>query len=582
MNPASLSQDMQRILQLPVKPDNSWGGWPVFDYLYLNGNADDNEIQLNQLQRVALSTLKTANGLLGLIPVGWGKTLIGLLAPSVLQSTKPIYLTKSKNVETVYEEWRKFKTTFHIHPNLKVYGYEGQLSRAEFATLLKDYGPDLIVADEAHLLAMLTAARTKRFVRYFQECEAAGIKLPTCICMSGTLTKRSIRDYEHLSRIALREGSPIPFDENELSSWASVLDAGVDALLGDFTQLQPLATFNWGTPVTQVLGPFNSTDLQTNYREAFRRRLCSSPGVVTTSEPSVDCSLSLNLWSDVQIPNVIEQELSKLDLDPFAYGLLPPTDLMGPQQYDDYITNFKMEKSNQLMHGFYYTLDWPGGVPDMDYINARSQWAKLLSIELAINSRNGYDSPALVAEAIDAGKVTDTALCDAWKLWKVERQKPEPPQKIVWVDDFMVNNVVKWLDRQPPGAIVWVAYDAFGQRLQEHSQYPYFGAGSGKPTALKCAASAAAHGTGHNLQYCQMGLVICPILSAAAWEQLLGRWHRQGQQADEVFCEILLHTDRYKRKWNAAIKEAEMIEQTTGQKQKILYATKIKERGPFM
>lgn len=578
-----LSQDMQRILNIPVKPCNEWTGWPVFDSLYTCGNSEDCPLPLNILQRVALSNLKTANGLLGLLPVGWGKTLIGLLAPTVMQSERPVYLTRSKNVETVWEEYRKFKPHYHIQDNIKVYGYEGQLSRAEFATMLEDYRPDLIVADEVHCLAQLTAARSKRFVRYFQDCEKKGHKLPTLISMSGTLTKRSIKDYEHLSRITLRENSPLPFDPAELEAWASVLDAGMDAMFGDLSVIQPLAAFNWGTEVAESLGCFNSPDITANYREAFRRRLYTCPGVVTTKEPSVAATLNLHLWGNVQTPSVVDDEIGRLEQDPHLYGLLPPTDVQGPEQYADYINNFIAEKTNQLMHGFYYALDWPGGVPDMDYINARSWWSKLLAMELGLCSASGYDSPALVVQCIERKQCLNIDLVNAWYAWKEQSVKPEPPKKVVWVSDYLLNLAAEWLELNGNGSIVWCGYDAFGRRASNPAIWGinYYGAGDGKPTAPMAMASVAAHGTGHNLQHYQSGLILSPILSGAMLEQLIGRWHRQGQEADEVSCHILLHTDRYKRKWAEAQKEAEYLEQTTGHKQKILYGTRFVEKGVF-
>src|SRR5690606_19125670 len=161
-----------------------------------------------------------------------------------------------------------------------------------------------------------------------------------------------------------------------------------------------------------------------------------------------------------------------------------------PEQYQDYITTFIAEKTNQLMHGFHYALDWPGGSPDMEYVNARSVWSKLLALELGVNSRNGYDSPALVVRAIEAGSVSDAQLCKAWFAWKTQREKPEPPQKVTWVSDFMVTLVHKWLIQQGPGSIAWCAYDAFGVRFtQLKTGYPYYGAGSDRPTAPQALAS---------------------------------------------------------------------------------------------
>lgn len=578
LNPETFSPDMNRILSIPVKPPVEWGGWPVFDSLYRCGDADDSPVQLNILQRVGLATFKQAGGLLAPLPVGWGKTLLGLLCATVAQAKRPVYLTRSKNVETVRDEIAKWKEHFYLPHNIPVFGYEGHLSRAEFATLLTRLDPDLLIVDEVHCLSQLTAARTKRFVRYAQQADGK------CkfVMMSGTLTKRSIRDYEHLSRICLREGSPLPFDPGELQAWSGILDSGMDSFAGDFVPFLPLVQSDKLTELVKSFGGSNSTDLRTTCREAFRARLHSCPGVVATSKPSVDASLCLNLYERVQVDSAINAELLKLDAHPEDYGLLPPTDLQNPQAYDDYISTFKAEKENQLLHGFYYSLDWPNGQPDMDYINARSRWSSMLKRELEFNAREEYDSPALIEQAVNRGEVQDPDLQAALEIWKLERRKKLPPKVVNWVSDYLLEQIAKWVKKQSGSLLIWTAYDAFGERLSQFLKVPYYGAGSTKPTAKVAVASAEAHGTGANLQYYANQLITSPVLSGAAWEQLLGRTHRQGQLADEVEAHIFMHRERYKRKWREALEESKYLQESTGQQQKLLYATIIKHKEPFM
>ena len=55
-------------------------------------------------------------------------------------------------------------------------------------------------------------------------------------------------------------------------------------------------------------------------------------------------------------------------------------------------------------------------------------------------------------------------------------------------------------------------------------------------------ASPRAHGTGKNLQQFARNLVANPPSDGATWEQLIGRTHRQGQEADEVTVEVYRHT----------------------------------------
>lgn len=581
INPHVLTPDMQRIINIPKTPDNDWWGWPVFDSLYKCGNAEDSKFELNKIQRIGLSKLINTGGLLAMLPVGWGKTLLGLLAPTVVKATRPLYLTRAKNIQTTKDELVKFYPHFNIQNNIEFYSYEGNLSRAEFAHILTNKKPDLIIADEGHCLRHLTSARTKRFVRYFQWAEEANhsVKL---VVMSGTLSIRSIKDYEHLSRICLRENSPLPFDSEELQQWATVLDAHMDAGLSATNALVPLVPSEQFKSFAQAFGSDTTAGLQTNLREVFQRRLRTNPGIVSTSESSVSCSLNLHLWRQCGVDSEVVKHLNELDEHPDHYGLLPPTEVMGPESYADYISNFKIEKANQLMHGFYYQWDWPGGQPDMEYVDARSRWAQVLSDELHSNHRAGYDSPALVVKSIEEGRNSNQDLIDAWGRWKVQSQKPEPPKKVVWISDYLIDLILQWnVKHSGSERIIWVDYDVFGVELAKALTVDYYGAGSSVPVDSPAIASRRAHGTGQNLQTYSCNLVVSSTLNGAEWEQLLGRTHRQGQKEDEVSAHILLHTDRYKRKWLDALAEAKYLQESLGQKQKILYATHIKEKGVF-
>ena len=55
----------------------------------------------------------------------------------------------------------------------------------------------------------------------------------------------------------------------------------------------------------------------------------------------------------------------------------------------------------------------------------------------------------------------------------------------------------------------------------------------------------------------------------------LGRTHRQGQMADEVGVDVYLHTEHFQAAFDQAIKDSEYVENTQGQRRKLLYATKL-------
>ena len=57
------------------------------------------------------------------------------------------------------------------------------------------------------------------------------------------------------------------------------------------------------------------------------------------------------------------------------------------------------------------------------------------------------------------------------------------------------------------------------------------------------------------------------------WEQMIGRTHRYGQDADAVRVQVLTVVDEQVAGFEQAQADAEYIQQTTGQKQKLCLAT---------
>ncbi|KFE67273.1 hypothetical protein DB31_8713 [Hyalangium minutum] len=72
-------------------------------------------------------------------------------------------------------------------------------------------------------------------------------------------------------------------------------------------------------------------------------------------------------------------------------------------------------------------------------------------------------------------------------------------------------------------------------------------------------------------------LFVNPPADGAAWEQAIGRCHRQGQLADEVEVEVEVelyqHTDELIEAFRKARDFARFIEQTEGTPQKLCFAS---------
>ena len=85
----------------------------------------------------------------------------------------------------------------------------------------------------------------------------------------------------------------------------------------------------------------------------------------------------------------------------------------------------------------------------------------------------------------------------------------------------------------------------------------------------------AAHGIGKNLVQWSNANVLTWQSDGQAVEQLLGRHHRPGQDADEVYFNVYTHTPVFKKALRDSRTKAKYIESVTGNKQKLLLATTV-------
>jgi hypothetical protein len=516
-------------------------------------------MRLRPIQSAILHDAEKADGILAPVACGAGKALASLLLPTAMRSKRAVLLVppqlKRKALEidipTLHRHWQISLG------NIRVIAYS-ELSSASCAQLLDEINPDLIVADECHNLRHKSAARTKRFLRYMKEhphCRFAGL--------SGTITRRSIMDYQHLIELALRKNSPVPAHWGVLVEWAEALDVP----RGSNEPMHPGVLLSFCSPeeIQEISGK-TVTDAQPLVRHGYRRRLTETPGVIATEESAVDTSLVITglhpmVPAEVQVPLKHVRDAWEIDGE----------ELVDPMSVS--------RAARELAGGFFYRWVWPGGVKDFEWLQARSNWNKELRQILKLN-RRGLDSPLEVITAILAGKLRS----DTWAEWARVKDRPKPPTEPVWLSDYLIEESARWAretcSKASPG-IIWYSWDAFGQRLAEKTGLPVYGPGTKndpsfadpkKEPVIIC--SLAAHGTGKDLQrYCH-NLVTTPP-GALEWEQGIARTHRPGQEADEVTVDVFLHTMEMQGAWDKACADARYIEDTQGQKQRILYADKV-------
>ncbi len=504
--------------------------------------------KLRPIQAVALWELAQRKALFGVIRVGAGKTLISLLARFMVPSQRPLLLTKASLIGKTEREMLQLARHWRMPRDLRIISYE-LLGRPQSVQLLQQYRPDLIICDEAHKLRNPRAAVTRRVARYMSAN-------PDTICaiMSGTLTKRSLRDYSRLLRWSLKPMlAPIPQRENELEEWADALDEKVN----------PLRRLDVGA-LLYLCGPEenDAPDPLSAARRGFFRRLVQTPAVVATPQTPLDCSLTIA---------AAEPELSPA-VDSAVRHLRDDYETPDGWPFSDAITLWRHIR--ELALGFYYR--WNPRPPD-EWLMPRRAWASECR-EIIKHSRR-YDSEGQVAAEIVRGNIQS----QAYWAWKAVEKSFEPNTECVWLDDSVVRYAGDWAKKAP--GIVWCEHVEFARKLSEYAKLDYYGRGglaerTGRPIeghapGESLIASIASNSEGRNLQAWSRNLIVSPMPNGPQWEQCLARTHRDGQTADEVSFDVIMTCIEHYGAIDQAQRDARYCHQTQGQLQKLLYADMV-------
>lgn len=518
--------------------------------------------RLLPVQAWCLWELSQASGLFAQAGVGSGKTGMDILAPLVVPDCKvAALLVPSPLVEQFKNDYLAWREHFRV-PSLILPGADGgwyvtgaprlhlipygKLSREEFTVELDSIAPDLIIADECHKVRNKTAARTVRFLRCFAD------RPETRFCgWSGTVASKSIIDFGHLAAFALGEGSPLPLDPEVVDQWAAAVDPS-----------------DWPAPagvLKKLCAPGEKV------REALARRIWETPGAVSTPVGAGVAALTLRERTP-KVPAKIETLLRDLDrtwMRPDGEELVEALD--------------KARCARELACGFYYRWIFPDGpAPEdvEDWFAARKAWHRELR-EALKNPQPHLDSPLLLTRAAQRYHGEDESEgpsweSEAWPDWRDIRDTIRHETEAVWVDDYLVRDAAAWAKANR--GIVWYAYEAFGRAVAEASGLPLHGGGPGADARLRAEkgdrsiiASIRSHGEGRDgLQhlFCAQ-LVANPPASADAWEQLLGRLDRVGQQADEVVTVVYRQTVEMAEDLDRALDLAKFVEDVTTSTQKL-------------
>jgi len=528
----SESPEFRRIEALPRRLDPPLG----VERLTLALRRPGGTQELRPIQAQALGEIHLLRGLLGLVRVGGGKTLISFLAPEMVDAKRPLLLVPAKLREKTIFDFAELREHWGPSVEPKLQSYE-KLGRANWADFLDRYQPDLIIADEAHRLKNVRAAVTRRVGRYMTANPGT-----IFVALSGTLTRRSIMDFAHIAEWCLGDGSPVPIQYADLIEWSGALDEAPESRY----RPGPLERFGEGPRLEEV-------------REGVQRRIVETPGVVATSESPIDASLVISDWWEDYVPGrAVGTALADLEEKwetPDGIPLTSAADVW--------------RNAREISLGFYYR--W-NPTPPAEWLEARRKWAALVR-SILLRSRT-LDSEAQVA----------ARHCDRseYRNWMAVRSMYTPSIETVWIDETIVERAAKWAREE--GGIVWTDLVAVGKKLDQLGA-PYYGElGKDKNQNIierataGISASIAANTEGRNLQHYSKNLVLTPPTTGMAWEQLLGRTHRDGQKADEVSVEVFFGCQENVQAFYQAKSDAKYQQQITGSPQKLLEATILFEK----
>jgi len=512
------------------------------------------------LQAMSLADLHDYGGTFVPGSVGSGKTDVCFCAQTVTQAQHMVLLIPAGLRQKTEREFKKLAQHWIGPTNMSIVHYQG-LGREKQAELLDDLRPDLIVADEVHYLKNLKAACTRRVRRYMEEYPDTMF-----VGASGTITKRSLMDFHHLLRWCLGpQNMPLPEEASEARRWSQVVDEKIPntrrlkpGVLCDFTEAgmqgeQPKKkNYYWEEDPNFGLSAV---------RRGLGQRIFETPGVVASLTDDVDASIHMHFYDPklpIDVANKIE-EFQERKQDQNGLDLVELFDIW--------------RHTRELVCGFFYK--WVEEAPEY-WLTARRAWYGFLR---AIHDleKPGLDSLLQITNAVIRGDLDDNG---RYAMWKHVENDFKPKTVPEWIDESIMLDVVRRVEKKPP-TLIWVEHVATGEKLAELSGWKFFHHKgldkdknfiddvAGRETAI---VSIHANKEGRNLQAWSRNHVVSAPPVGYIVEQFFGRTHRQGQDADNVYYEIMLGHSVIHDGWDQACADAAFISETTGTSQKLMLA----------
>jgi hypothetical protein len=567
--------ELARVRALPERPPIDTATVDALSRALCPGGAG----RLREHQALALRELYQVGGLIAPLKVGAGKTLITLLAPTILGAERAVLVVPASLREKTRRDFAQYRLDgWDVRmPDIISFAKLGQPNAEDE---LRKHAPELILFDEAHKLKNLkSASSVRRVARAIKELR------PRVAMLSGSMMGAKLMEYWHLFCWALGPSAPVPLVHAEAKRWALALDRDTDGMRR--CEMGALAS----------LGDFHE----------FAR---SRRGMVPTMGGGCDAKILLHEW-DPGLPPELDHVIAEVA----ATRTRPDGELLEDTELADCL--------QQLAQGFWYR--WDPQPPDW-WLDPRRDWNAYVR-QVLDRHLDGFDSPAMVVAALDyqhgivetkrwARDVLpqfadiveqaeeanpDFEIPDEWlgEPYEVSEQeyrakRPEPPDAAIgrhllarWRevrDTYKATTVAEWIDDAPLKAaieragdecIIWTRHRAAGERLRQLG-VPFFGADT-NPAAVAgkrtIACSIQAHGTGKNLQAWSKNLILTMPANATTAEQLMGRTHRPGQKSAEVSFDVYASIDYHRSVLQRVKYGAEAAGQAAGIDFKIIEGT---------
>lgn len=576
--------EFERILALPTRdPDGTRYVQEMTEHLRLPGAGG----RLKPQQALALYEMRERQlGAAIILPPGYGKTLAGTLAFTVLKARRAMYLCPS-NARTDYlRSLAGIREAWRTVPQIDVYGF-GKLSSKNGRNLLLNAQPDVIVVDECHQISNEDSGRGNRILEYLGEYPDTHL-----IIMTGSASNRDLVESANLFICALREGAPLPFEKKDQMAWGAALGAGIaeherpaPGVLYQFTTLIPRDEM--------------TSDRLANARRGFRERLSRTPGVVMEPLGAVHPRI-LKLRSKViEVPDKVREA--------FAYVHAKGQVAEGEEMFEDTVEEIAALK--QLIHGFYYRWVWPENKINRRWVAARSACSKFVrSITIDKPSygdlvkqgvlrtpitkddprwkrRIPLDTRGYVEDACRAQIAYEMAKemgghedlvqsleheirlhSPEYLAWKEVEPEYKVVTEAVWLDTYMLDYVQQWVESTKDG-LAWVFYREVGAQLALRG-VPYFGGGPEGAAIIhhkgSCAASFKSHSQSKNLQQFGAALYTESPGTGLAWDQSLARLDREGQERTQLDYDLLFLCAPHLASWEQALQDGTYHEGTWG------------------